>query len=186
MSEDEVVDAASEEIIDDEIPVVGEGEEVLEVSEVVELDTLEEALARADKAEKEIVYKEAEIQNVRKRMMAEKAEAIQYGGMGLARKMLAILADVDRALATIQDDDESSVAQGLRLLRNKMWHELSGDGVQEIKAKGEKFDPSLMEAITTIPASDAFPAGQVVDVLEAGYTYKSRVISAARVVVANE
>ena len=48
-----------------------------------ERDPLEVALERADFAEKEIAYKEAEIQNVRKRLMADKAEALQYGGMGM-------------------------------------------------------------------------------------------------------
>ena len=43
-----------------------------------------------------------------------------------------------------------------------------------------------MEAITTIPASDAYPSGNVVDVLESGYMYKQRVLLAARVVVASE
>ena len=151
-----------------------------------ERDPLEVALERAEFAEKEIAYKEAEIQNVRKRLMAEKAEVIQYGGMGIARRMLKILGDVDRALTGIEDDDESPVAQGLRLLRNKMWHELQADGVARIEAKGATFDPSKMEAITTIPPSDAFPNGSVVDVLEEGYTYKSKVILVARVVVASE
>ena len=94
------------------------------------------ALERAEFAEKEIAYKEAEIQNVRKRPMAEKAEAIQYGGMGMARRMLTILGDVDRAMTGIDDDDQSAVAQGLRLLRNKMWHELQADGVATVEAKG--------------------------------------------------
>ena len=151
-----------------------------------ERDPLEVALERAEFAEKEIAYKEAEIQNVRKRLMAEKAEVIQYGGMGIARRMLTILSDVDRALAGIEDDDESPVAQGLRLLRNKMWHELQADGVTAIEAKGVDFDPAKMEAITTIPASEAFPSGKVVDVLEQGYMYKSKVIVVARVVVASE
>jgi molecular chaperone GrpE len=149
-------------------------------------DPLEEALERAEKAEKEIAYRDAEIQNVRKRLMAEKADAIQYGGMGLARRMLTVLGDVDRALSSIDDDDESPVAQGLRLLRNKMWRELEADGVVAIKAKGEPFDPSKMEAITTIPASEQFQAGHVVDELEAGYLYKSKVITVARVVVASD
>ena len=118
--------------------------------------------------------------------LAEKAEMIQYGSMGLARKMLAVLADVDRALSNIDDDDQSPVAQGLRLLRNKMWHELSGDGVSAIEAKGNKFDPAKMEAITTIPASDDFPSGTVVDEIEAGYMYKQKVLIASRVVVASE
>jgi molecular chaperone GrpE (heat shock protein) len=43
-----------------------------------------------------------------------------------------------------------------------------------------------MEAITTIPASDSFAAGCVVDVLEAGYMYKQRILFAARVVVASD
>ena len=43
-----------------------------------------------------------------------------------------------------------------------------------------------MEAITTIPASENFAAGQVVDVLEPGFMYKDRIITVARVVVASE
>ena len=172
------------ESTDDEIPVIEDGTETFEVEVEEEKDPLELALERAEKAEKEIAYKDAEIQNVRKRFLTEKAELIQYGSMGLARKMLAVLADVDRALNNIDDDDQSPVAQGLRLLRNKMWHELSGDGIAAIEAKGNKFDPAKMEAITTIPASDDFPSGVVVDVIESGYMYKQKVLIAARVVVA--
>ncbi len=188
MSEDKSPDVEDKVIDDndDEIPIVDENSETMEVGVEEELDPLEQALARAEKAEKEIAYKEAETQNVRKRMMAEKSELIQYGSMGLARKMLTILSDVDRALSSINDDDQTPVAQGLRLLRNKMWHELSGEGVTAIEAKGKQFDPAKMDAITTIPASDDFPAGSVVDVLEAGYMFKQRVLIAARVVVSSE
>ena len=188
MSEDKSQDVDDEVIEDndDEIPIVDENTETMEVGVEEELDPLEQALARAEQAEKEIAYKEAETQNVRKRMMAEKSELIQYGSMGLARKMLTILSDVDRALSSINDDDQTPVAQGLRLLRNKMWHELSGEGVTAIEAKGKQFDPAKMDAITTIPASDDFPAGSVVDVLEAGYMFKQRVLIAARVVVSSE
>ena len=174
---------------DDSIPVIEDGMETLDLADSVEvevLDPLEEALLRAEKAEKEIAYKDAEIQNVRKRLMAEKAELVQYSGMGLARRMLTVLGDVDRALDNLDKEDSSAVAQGLRLLRNKMWHELSADGVTAIEAKDLPFDPAKMEAITTIPASDAYPSGNVVDVLESGYMYKQRVLLAARVVVASE
>jgi molecular chaperone GrpE (heat shock protein) len=181
--DDSVVDA------DDNVPVLEEGMETIDLADSIEMevvDPLEEANLRAEKAEKEIAYKDAEIQNVRKRLMAEKAELIQYSGMGLARRMLTVLGDVDRAIANLDEEDTSAVAQGLRLLRNKMWHELAADGVVAIEAKEQSFDPAKMEAITTIPASDAFPAGKVVDVLEAGYMYKQRVLMAARVVVASD
>jgi molecular chaperone GrpE (heat shock protein) len=175
---DEPTADAPDEVLTPDETVVEEPEEVR--------DPLEVALERAEFAEKEIAYKDAEIQNVRKRMMAEKAEAIQYGGMGMARRMLTILGDVDRAMTGIEDDDQSPVAQGLRLMRNKMWHELQADGVASVEAKGAAFDPSKMEAIATIPASDEHPNGTVVDVLEQGYTYKSKIIVVARVVVASE
>jgi molecular chaperone GrpE (heat shock protein) len=191
MSDEEPAEEPVEDVAD-QAPPSEEPASDAEPSETVveepeeERDPLEVALERADFAEKEIAYKEAEIQNVRKRLMADKADAIQYGGMGMARRMLTILGDVDRAMTGIEEDDQSPVAQGLRLLRNKMWHELQADGVTLIEAKGAEFDPSKMEAIATIPPSDAHPNGTVVDVLEQGYMYKSKVILAARVVVASE
>lgn len=160
----------SENQPEEEIEVVEEGEEI---------DPLAEALARADAAEKEISYRDAEIQNVRKRLMAEKATAIQFGGMGLARKMLTVLADVDRALSVSEDE-------GLSLIRSKMWTELSSDGVTKIETKGERFDPTKMEAITTLPPSDDYPANIVIDEIESGYMYKDRVLIPARVVVASD
>tara|TARA_B100001027_G_C16255501_1_gene326666 strand:+ start:1209 stop:1766 length:558 start_codon:yes stop_codon:yes gene_type:complete len=171
---------------DDETPIIAEDIETMEVGVVEEQDPLEATLARAETAEKEIAYKDAEIQNIRKRFLAEKSDLIQYGSMGLARKMLTVLADVDRAMANIEEDDQSPLAQGLRLLRNKMWHELSGEGVTAIDAKGKKFDPAKMDAITTIPASEDYPTGTVVDIIEAGYMYKQRVLVASRVVVASD
>ena len=172
MDEDEVVAETTEDSEIDEA-IVEEAEQVEEV------DPLAEAIARAEAAEKEISYRDAEIQNVRKRFMAEKSTAIQYGGMGMARKMLNILSDIDRALSVSEDD-------GLSLIRSKMWSELSGDGVTKIQTKGEKFDPTKMDAITAIPPSEDFPPNSVIDELEAGYLYKDRVLIPARVVVASD
>jgi molecular chaperone GrpE (heat shock protein) len=146
---------------------------------VEEIDPLTEALQRAESAEKEISYRDAEIQNVRKRLMSEKATALQYGGMGMARKMLSVLGDIDRALSVSEDE-------GLGLIRSKMWSELSSDGVTRIETKDAKFDPTRMEAITTLPPSEDFPANSVIDELEAGYMYKDRVLIPARVVVASD
>ena len=149
------------------------------VEEIEEIDPLQEALQRAENAEKEISYRDAEIQNVRKRLMSEKATAIQYGGMVMARKMLVVLGDIDRALSVNEDE-------GLSLIRSKMWSELSSDGVSKIETKGEKFDPSKMNAITAIPPSEDYPANSVVEELEAGYMYKDRVLIPANVVVASD
>ena len=171
MDEEEVV------VEETNTDVPAEEEALPEVVE--EVDPLVEALQRAEAAEKEISYRDAEIQNVRKRLMSEKAVAIQYGGMGIARKMRTVLGDIDRALAVNEDE-------GLTLIRTKMWSELTSDGVSKIETKGGKFDPTKMEAITTLPPSDDYPANTVIDELEAGYMYKDRVLTPARVVVASE
>ena len=114
MDEDEVV---VEETTTEDSEIENVVEEIVE-----EIDPLTQAIQRAEAAEKEISYRDAEIQNVRKRLMSEKASAIQYGGMGMARKMLNILNDIDRALSVNEDE-------GLALIRSKMWSELSSDGV---------------------------------------------------------
>ncbi len=168
MSEQDTTEAAADETVVEE-----------PVEEIEEIDPLQEALQRAENAEKEISYRDAEIQNVRKRLMSEKATAIQYGGMGLARKMLVVLGDIDRALSVNEDE-------GLSLIRSKMWSELSSDGVSKIETKGEKFDPSKMNAITAIPPSEDYPANSVIEELEAGYMYKDRVLIPANVVVASD
>ena len=168
-----------EEVVVDDTSTEAPTEEEVVEEIVEEIDPLTEALQRAEAAEKEISYRDAEIQNVRKRLMSEKAIAIQYGGMGMARKMLTVLADIDRALAVNEDE-------GLNLIRTKMWSELSSDGVSKIETKGGKFDPTKMEAITTLPPSEDFPANTVIDELESGYMYKDRVLIPARVVVASE
>lgn len=188
MTEDEAVESTEEELPsgDEQDLTSASDQEVVEVEVVEEVDPLTEALNRADFAEKEIVYKEAEIQNMRKRFLAEKSELIKYSSQGLARRIISVLADVERAVSLIEEGDESPVAQGLRMMHHKLVKELEEDGVKKIDAKGQKFDPKCMEAITTIPASDAFPAGSVVDELEAGYMYKERVLQASRVVVASE
>ena len=172
MDEEEVV-------VDDTSTEAPTEEEEVSPEIVEEVDPLTEALQRAEAAEKEISYRDAEIQNVRKRLMSEKATAIQYGGMGMARKMLSVLADIDRALSVNEDE-------GLTLIRSKMWSELSSDGVSKIETKGSKFDPTKMEAITTLPPSEDFPANTVIDELEAGYMYKDRVLIPSRVVVASD
>ena len=168
MSEQDTTEAAADETVVEE-----------PVEEIEEVDPLQEALQRAENAEKEISYRDAEIQNVRKRLMSEKATAIQYGGMGMARKMRFVLGDIDRALSVNEDE-------GLSLIRSKMWSELSSDGVSKIETKEEKFDPSKMNAITAIPPSEDYPANSVVEELEAGYMYKDRVLIPANVVVASD
>ena len=158
--------------------------------EIVEKElTLEEKFAlledKLEKAEAEVTYRDAEIINVRKKMSAEKSSLIRYSGYNLSNRVLRVLGDVDRALAMIDSENKTPEAEGLRLIRSKLWQELTQDGVTHIQAFNSDFDPNLHEAITTVPPTDEFPSGKIVEVLEEGYMYKDRLLKASKVVVSS-
>jgi molecular chaperone GrpE (heat shock protein) len=167
---------------------VEEDEVIEEVVEPTPAELIAAAEAKAEDAEKEIGYRDAEIQNVQRRLAKEKSELIQYASMNLSRRMLTVIDDVDRALANIPaevSDEIKPVLDGLKLLRDKTWMELKASGVAVMESKGKAFNPKNHEALTTIPATDEYPAGTIIDVIEPGYMFKERLLRAAKVVVSS-
>jgi len=169
-------------------------EEVVELEETSE-EIIEEELTieekytqlqeKLEKAEAEVGYRDAEIINVRKKLIGEKATLIRYSGFNLANRMLRVLDDVDRALMMIDSENNSPEAEGLRLIRTKLWQELTQDGVTHIIALNADFNPNIHEAITTVPPTEEFPSGKIVDVLEEGYMYKDKLLKPSKVVVSS-
>ncbi len=71
---------------------------------------------------------------------------------------------------------------GLRLTLSQFQDVLAGEGVTSVPAAGQPFDPSLHEAVTTVPAGDR-PEGEVVTELQKGYRYGEELLRPARVAV---
>ena len=181
MTEEENAEAESEDSVEEE-------EAIEEVVEPTPEELIAAAEAKAEAAEKEIGYRDAEIQNVQRRLAKEKSELIQYASMNLSRRMLSVIDDVDRALANIPAEvsgEIKPVLDGLKLLRDKTWTELKASGVVAMESKGKPFNPKNHEALTTIPATEEFPAGTIIDVIEPGYMFKERLLRAAKVVVSS-
>ncbi|MBT6972081.1 MAG: nucleotide exchange factor GrpE [Euryarchaeota archaeon] len=181
MTEDENAEAEGESSVEEE-------EAIEEVVEPTPEELIAAAEAKAEAAEKEIGYRDAEIQNVQRRLAKEKSELIQYASMNLSRRMLSVIDDVDRALANIPAEvsgEIKPVLDGLKLLRDKTWTELKASGVAAMESKGKPFNPKNHEALTTIPATEEFPAGTIIDVIEPGYMFKERLLRAAKVVVSS-
>lgn len=173
---------------DDEAPeevVAKDDDDAAEAVEEVEL-TLEQLLAaaeaRADKAEAEIGYRDADIINMRRRHVSERSEALKYAGFNLSGHIIPVLDSLELAL---KDAGEDPFTDGIKLIRDNLIQALSSEGVTPIEV-GETFDPNIMEALTTLPATDEHPDGSVIDILEAGWMYKERVLRPARVVVSKE
>ena len=145
-------------------------------------EQLAEAITRAEKAEAEITYRDADIVNLRRRSAADRAELLKFAGYNLSGRILPVLDNLDQALEAAED---GPLADGVRLTRENLLDAFQTEGLKPIEV-GSKFDPNTMEAITTLPASEEYPDGTVIDTLESGWMYKDRVLRPARVVVAKE
>ena len=124
---------------------------------------------------------QADFDNFRKRAAREAAASGARAKAGLARELLPVVDNLERALATAGEADEG-FAQGVRLVHAELVGALERSGIAAFEPAGERFDPQVHEAISTRPADGADP-GVVVDVVEKGYRLDETVLRPARVVV---
>lgn len=128
---------------------------------------------------------EAEIQNMQNRYQKERAQLIKYESQNLAKDILPAMDDLERALSVKADDKVSKQLQkGVQMTLDALVKAMKEHGITEIKAKGEKFDPTLHQAVQTVPAKNDDQKEHVVQVLQKGYQYKDRTLRPAMVVVA--
>jgi molecular chaperone GrpE len=130
----------------------------------------------------------ADFENYRKRIAGEAAEAEKRGRAALARALLPVLDNLDRALASAEPDEragEKTLAEGVRLVREELAGVLERNGIESYEPAGEPFDPHWHEAMMTRPASSE-DSGKVLEVLEKGYRLDGQVLRPARVVVGAE
>lgn len=150
--------------------------------------TLEEKLAESEalveQLKKEALYKVAEFENYRKRVIKEKADLITMGGKNLMLALLPVIDDLDRAEQHIaKSEDVEALKEGLLLISQKLRTTLQQQGLEVIEAKGEKFDTDLHEAVTMFPVEDEKQKGCVIDCVQQGYKMNGNVIRHSKVVV---
>jgi len=118
--------------------------------------------------------------NYRRRAEQEKEEIGRFGNTAILLSLLPILDDLERALTSIPDDlAKHSWADGIRLIERKLQANLEAQGVSQIKAFGEPFDPNLHEAMMQGKGKE----GIVVEEIEKGYKLNNRLIRPSKVVV---
>ncbi|MBY0422748.1 MAG: nucleotide exchange factor GrpE [Parvularculaceae bacterium] len=126
----------------------------------------------------------AELENTRRRAEREKVDAGKYAIASFARDLLSVSDTFGRALASapaVADEATRIFVDGVRMTEKELANAFERHGVRRIEPKGEKFDPNLHMAVAQAPGSA--PAGQVLDVAQAGYIIGDRVLRAAMVVV---
>jgi molecular chaperone GrpE len=124
---------------------------------------------------------QADFENFRKRAAREAVASAQRAKSGLARELLPVVDNLERALASAQDG-EQHLAEGVRLVHSELISVLQRNGVEQFDPRGEAFDPSFHEALSTRSEEGSDP-GLVLDVVEKGYRSNGTVLRPARVVV---
>lgn len=146
---------------------------------------IEKLEQKVDEVSDQYLRAEAEMQNMQTRFKRERADIYKYDGQKLATSILPVVDNLERALSTeVTDDAGKQLKQGVELVLSHMNKALSENGIEEIDAEGQKFDPTLCQAVQTVDADDNHPADTVVEVLQKGYKLADRVIRPCMVVVA--
>jgi len=120
----------------------------------------------------------------RRRVDEEREGLSQFSNALLIAKLLAVLDDFDRALETVPPGTNEGWVDGVRLVERKLRALLEAEGVTEIEALGQPFDPNLHEAVVYEETAD-HPDNQVIGELQRGYRLRDRVLRPSLVRVAN-
>lgn len=126
---------------------------------------------------------QAEFENYKKRVLREREDYTKYANEKLITRLLDVLDDFDRAVdAAEKTRDFDALSEGLKLTSRKIHSILSSEGVSELKAVGEPFNPEKHEALL-VEHSDEHPEGAVIEELSRGYMLHSKVIRPSKVKV---
>jgi molecular chaperone GrpE len=135
---------------------------------------------KADQYYKNWQRSAADFINYKRRIEQEKAEASRFASAALVINLLPVYDDLERAVSTVDANLAGlNWVQGVVAIQRKFWGLLSAMGVAEIPAAGERFDPSLHEAVAKQPGDE----GKVLHVVQKGYRLGERVIRPAMVIV---
>ena len=137
-----------------------------------------------------VLYAQAETQNVRRRLEAEKQAASAYAVTGFARDMLSVKDNLDRGLAAIpaelrEDERMKALVAGIEATGRELASVFQRHGITRVEAMGLPLDPNRHQAMVEIPSAEAEP-GTVVQEMQAGYMIKDRLLRPALVGVARK
>ncbi len=126
----------------------------------------------------------AEYDNFRKRSARERAELADRAQASLAIKLLDVLDDLDRVVAGDGAPPTNPVIhEAILLIDKKLRKELEAAGLERLDPAGAPFDPSLHEAVSTVPSPDPARDHTVSATFQAGYRFRGSLIRPARVQV---
>lgn len=129
----------------------------------------------------------AEAENVRRRAERDRKDAATYGGTKLARDLLAVHDNLERALKAADDtmrEQAASFIEGVELTQRELVNAFAKHRIEPVVPEpGEKFDPNLHQAMFEAPIPGAEP-GTVIECMQSGFVIADRLLRPAMVGVA--
>ena len=166
----------------DEEEIAVDSEEMVPASRQEELEA-----ENADLKDK-LLRAMAEMENLRKRAERDRRDAEVYGGQRLARDLLSVYDNMDRAMDTIDDDLRTQAAaliEGLELTQKGLIDAFSKHSIEPVvPAEGDKFDPQWHQAMFEAPVPGA-KSGHIIQVMNVGFKIGDRLLRPADVGVAS-
>ena len=154
--------------------------EIEEQSEDLRIEDLERELAEARDV---VLRRTAEMENMRRRHQQERAQLIFEANKRLMTDLLPTIDDMERMLAHLKPETDSSLAQGLELVYKNFLKVLEQYGVRTIDAVGKPFDVALHDALMEEESAEV-EAGTVLREIVKGYMINDSVLRHAKVIVA--
>ena len=126
----------------------------------------------------------AEFENFRKRTDKEKAQMFDAGASNVLEKLLPVLDNFERGLATVPEEEKGTpFADGMNMIYKQLLKQMEDLGVTPIDAAGKEFDPNFHNAVMQVE-SDEVEEGFVAQELQKGYMYHDTVLRHSMVSVA--
>lgn len=145
-------------------------------AEDTEADAKDPAKAKIEELEDKVKRQLAEFDNFRKRTEKEKTGMFEAGQKSVVEKILPVVDNFERALATIKEGEESNPhAEGMQMIYKQLMTELEKMDVKPIEAVGKEFDPEFHNAVMQCE-SDEYDSGIVAAELQKGYTFGDSVL----------
>src|SRR5690606_126381 len=153
-------------------------------------DALASLRADLEKAQQDMLYARAEVQNVRRRMEKEVADARAYAATGFARDILSVADNLARALDHVTDEmreDEKlkGFLAGIEATQRELEKVFGLHGITRLGSRGLPLDPNKHRAMLEVTTDEAEP-GSVVQEMQSGYMIKDRLLRPAMVAVAKK
>lgn len=159
--------------------------DALEDAQVEEVSEVDELKIKLDEMEDKFLRVSAELANIVQRNRNERELIQRYRSQDLGKKLLPVIDNLERAIAAEVTDEQSiSLKKGVEMVLESLNVALKEEGIEEIPAKGEQFDPNIHQAVQIVPVSEGVEADTIVEVLQKGYKLQDRVLRASMVIVA--